>query len=139
MLGPQSRIRTTVVRGAKAGQVVLVGAGDPTLASAPPAGFMPARAPLPQLARSTALALRAAGTTRVSLGYDTTLFTGPRTAATWPRAYVTSGVVAPVTALSVDEGRVGRIAEGTAPRVPDPALAAAKASGEVPRRGRGSP
>jgi serine-type D-Ala-D-Ala carboxypeptidase/endopeptidase (penicillin-binding protein 4) len=127
VLGPQFRIQTTVVRGAKAGQVVLVGGGDPTLATAPPAGFVPAPASLPQLARSTAAALKAAGTTKVTLGYDTTAFTGPRTAATWPPAYVRSGVVAPVTALSVDEGRVGRIAEGTAPRVPDPALAAAKA------------
>jgi D-alanyl-D-alanine carboxypeptidase/D-alanyl-D-alanine-endopeptidase (penicillin-binding protein 4) len=127
VLGPQFRISTTVVRGTTAGQVILVGGGDATLASAPPAGFVPAPASLPLLARSTATALRAAGTTKVTLGYDTTLFTGPRTAATWPAAYVRSGVVAPVTALSLDEGRVGRIAEGTAARVPDPALAAAKA------------
>jgi D-alanyl-D-alanine carboxypeptidase/D-alanyl-D-alanine-endopeptidase (penicillin-binding protein 4) len=127
VLGPDYRIRTTVVPGPKAGQVVIVGAGDPTLASAPPAGFVPAPASLPQLARATALALKASGRTSVQVGYDTSLFTGSRTSAAWPRAYVTSGVVAPVTALSVDEGRVGRIAEGSAPRVPDPALAAAKA------------
>src|SRR5437762_2784969 len=76
VLGPQFRIRTTVVQGATAGQVVLVGGGDPTLASAPPTGFVPAPASLPQLARSTASALRAAGTTKVTLGYDTSLFTG---------------------------------------------------------------
>ena len=127
VLGPQYRIQTTVVPGASAGQVVLVGGGDPTLATAPPAGFVPAPASLPQLARATATALRAAGTTKVTLGYDTTLFTGSRTASTWPADYVTSGVVSPVTALSVDEGRVGLTAEGSAPRVPDPALSAAKA------------
>jgi D-alanyl-D-alanine carboxypeptidase/D-alanyl-D-alanine-endopeptidase (penicillin-binding protein 4) len=63
----------------------------------------------------------------VSLGYDSTLFAAPRTAQTWPPTYVSTGVVSPVTALSVDEGRVGSIVEGTAPRVPDPAVAAAKA------------
>jgi D-alanyl-D-alanine carboxypeptidase/D-alanyl-D-alanine-endopeptidase (penicillin-binding protein 4) len=127
VLGPQFRIQTRVVSGARPGQVVLVGGGDATLATVPPAGFVPAPASLPALARATAAALRAHGTTTVTLGYDTTLFTGPRTAATWPPGYVTSGVVAPVTALSVDEGRVGVTAEGSAPRVSDPALGAARA------------
>ena len=127
VLGPQFRIQTRVVAGARAGQIVLVGGGDPTLATAPPVGFVPAPASVPALARSTAAALRAQGVTAVTLGYDATLFTGPRTAATWPAAYVTSGVVSPVTALAVDEGRVGLTAEGSAPRVTDPALGAAKA------------
>ncbi len=127
VLGPQYRIQTRVVAGAAPGQIVLVGGGDATLATAPPAGFVPAPASLPALARSTAAALRAQGTTTVSLGYDSTLFTGSTTAATWPAAYVSSGIVSPVTALSVDEGRVGLTAEGSAPRVADPALGAAKA------------
>jgi D-alanyl-D-alanine carboxypeptidase/D-alanyl-D-alanine-endopeptidase (penicillin-binding protein 4) len=127
VLGPQYRIQTRVVAGSRPGQVVLVGGGDTTLATSPPPGFVPAPASLPALAASVAAALRARGTTTVSLGYDTTLFTGPRTAATWPPGYVTSGVVSPVTALSVDEGRVGLTAEGSAPRVTDPALGAAKA------------
>ncbi len=126
-LGPDFRLTTRVVAGSRAGQVVLVGGGDPTLATAPPAGFVPAPASLPALARATAAALRAHGTTTVTLAYDTSLFTGPRTAASWPAAYVTSGIVAPVTALQVDEGRVGLIAEGSGPRVPDPPLTAAKA------------
>ncbi len=61
VLGPQYRIQTRVVAGARAGQIVLVGGGDPTLATAPPAGFVPAPASLPALARSTAAALRAQG------------------------------------------------------------------------------
>jgi D-alanyl-D-alanine carboxypeptidase/D-alanyl-D-alanine-endopeptidase (penicillin-binding protein 4) len=126
-LGPDFRIATKVVAGAVRGQIVLVGGGDPTLSTSAPVGFVPAPASLSELARSTAAALRAAGTTTVSLAYDDTLFSGPRTAPTWPATYVSTGVVAPITALTLDEGRVGAIVEGTAPRVPDPPVAAARA------------
>jgi serine-type D-Ala-D-Ala carboxypeptidase/endopeptidase (penicillin-binding protein 4) len=126
-LGPDRRIATTVEAGARPGQVVLVGGGDPTLATVPPHGFVPAPASLPQLAVATAASLRARGTTTVSLGYDSSLFAAPAVAPTWPARYVSSGEVAPTTALSVDEGRVGPIVEGSGPRVSDPALSAAKA------------
>ena len=126
-LGPDFRIQTKVVAGSTAGQIVLVGGGDPTLSTSRPAGFVPAPASIDSLAAATATALRTAGIKTVTLGYDTTLFTGPRTAATWPATYVSTGVVSPITALSLDEGRVGAIVEGTAPRVPDPPASAAKA------------
>ena len=126
-LGPDFRITTKVVAGAVRDQIVLVGGGDPTLSTSAPVGFVPAPASLSDLARATAAALRAAGTTTVSLAYDSTLFSGPRTAPTWPATYVSTGVVAPITALTVDEGRVGPIVEGIAPRVPDPPVAAARA------------
>jgi serine-type D-Ala-D-Ala carboxypeptidase/endopeptidase (penicillin-binding protein 4) len=126
-LGPQFRIQTKVVAGSAPGQIILVGGGDPTLSTSAPAGFVPAPASISELAAATAAALRKAGTTKVTLGYDTTLFAGPRTAQTWPSTYVSTGVVAPVTALSLDEGRVGAIVEGTAPRVPDPPVSAAEA------------
>ncbi len=125
-LGPDFRIETKVVSGAP-GQVVLVGGGDPTLSTTPPAGFLPAPASMPELARATAAALKAKKLTRIKLGFDTTAFTGPRTAPGWPTAYVTSGVVAPITALTVDEGRIGPIIEGTGPRVSDPPVSAAQA------------
>jgi serine-type D-Ala-D-Ala carboxypeptidase/endopeptidase (penicillin-binding protein 4) len=133
VLGPNYRIRTKVVAGAP-GQVILVGAGDPTLASTPPAGFVPAPASLPALARATALALRARGLTNVSLGYDSTLFAPPAIAATWPAGYVSSGQVAPITALTVDEGRTGEIVEGPSARVTDPALSAAQQFAKQLRR-----
>ncbi len=128
-LGPDYRIQTKVVAGSTPGQIVLVGGGDVTLSTSAPAGFVPVPASISDLARATAVALRAAGRTTVTLGYDTTLFTGPRTAQTWPPTYLSSGVVAPITALTVDEGRVGAIVEGTAPRVPDPPVSAAQAFG----------
>jgi D-alanyl-D-alanine carboxypeptidase/D-alanyl-D-alanine-endopeptidase (penicillin-binding protein 4) len=43
--------------------------------------------------------------TSVSVGYDDTLFSGPRTAPGWKPGYVPEGSVAPVTALMIDEGR----------------------------------
>ena len=124
-LGPDYRIETKVVAGS-AGQIILVGGGDPTLSTTPPAGFLPAPASMPALARSTAAALKAKKLTSVKLGFDTTLFVGPRTAPTWPASYVSSGIVSPVTALSVDEGRIGPIIEGTGPRVTDPPVSAAR-------------
>jgi D-alanyl-D-alanine carboxypeptidase/D-alanyl-D-alanine-endopeptidase (penicillin-binding protein 4) len=121
VLGPQARLTTRVVAGSASGQIVLVGGGDPTLASGvPPVGETAAG--LPALARSTATALRAAGTSVVTLSYDASLFSGPATAPGWKPVYVTEGDVAPVGALSVDGGRVRPAAPA---RSPDPALAAA--------------
>jgi len=58
------------------------------------------------LARRTAAALKVSGVTRVRLRYDASLFAPPRESAAWPPDYVTSGVVAPVTALSIGDARV---------------------------------
>ncbi|MDQ1680311.1 MAG: hypothetical protein QOI42_1170 [Frankiaceae bacterium] len=121
LLGPGARLTTRVVEGSGPGQIVLVGGGDPTLASGtPPAGDTAAG--LPELARATAAALEASGTTSVSLAYDATLFSGPAVAPGWKPVYVTEGDVAPVSALSVDGGRAR---PGADARSPDPALAAA--------------
>ncbi len=126
VLGPDRRIVTKVVQGPTPASIVIVGGGDPTLALSQPAGFIPAPASLPALAAATAKALKAAGRTSVHLDYDTTLFTGPRTAPTWPPEYVTSGQVSPITALTVEEGRTGAMVEGSGDRVDDPPASAAK-------------
>jgi serine-type D-Ala-D-Ala carboxypeptidase/endopeptidase (penicillin-binding protein 4) len=126
--GTQARLRTTVVSGAK-GQVVLVGAGDATLSRRSvgtwPAGMGARPASLADLAAATAKALTAAKRTSVAVAVDDSLFTGPRTAPGWPSSYLTSGVIAPVTALSVDQGR-SQHAVGSSPRVPDPSIAAGR-------------
>jgi D-alanyl-D-alanine carboxypeptidase/D-alanyl-D-alanine-endopeptidase (penicillin-binding protein 4) len=125
-LGADHRFTTGVVlegRGKKP-RVVLVGGGDPYLASKPDAKDEPAypeRADLRTLARRTARALGDQGIGRVHVAYDKTLFTGPEASPRWERTYVTDGVVAPIQALWADEGRP---ADGSG-RVADPALTAA--------------
>ena len=107
VLGPAARFSTRVVSGPAPGDIVLAGGGDPTLAAGhPPASQYPQPATLAGLAAATARALRAQHLTRVRLGYDTSLFSGPALAPGWPSSYVYSGNVTPITALVVDQGRL---------------------------------
>lgn len=103
-LGPSAHFTTRVV--GTGNQLVLVGGGDPFLASSPARtkGQYPARADLVTLARRTAAALRKKGITKVSLGYDASLFTGPAVNPRWPDTYVPENVVPPITALWADQG-----------------------------------
>ena len=125
--GDDARLLTRVVTGATPGRIVLVGGGDATLTRVPasaaslPAGQAARPASMSALATATAAALRAQGRTSVTVQVDDTLFTGPRTAQGWPASYVASGVVSPVSALSVDSGRRSAT---TRTRDADPALAA---------------
>lgn len=111
--GPDARLATRVVKGKGPGDIVLVGGGDPTLAG-PKAGadaewskdtVYPRPASLAQLASRTAKALKAANVTSVNLAYDSSLFSGPVTAPGWKPTYIPEGSVAPVAALTMDEGR----------------------------------
>jgi serine-type D-Ala-D-Ala carboxypeptidase/endopeptidase (penicillin-binding protein 4) len=129
VLGPEDQLKTRVVSVPGSSRIVLVGDGDATLASTSAAaaaqGVGPARpASIETLARSAADALKAAGRKSVRLTYDASLFSAPTTAASWPAAYVPSGVVSPVTALSVDAGRT---APGANTRSINPPAAAAAA------------
>ena len=58
------------------------------------------------LARRTATKLAASGLTKVRLRYDASLFAPPRASAAWPPGYIETGVVAPVTALSIGDAQV---------------------------------
>jgi D-alanyl-D-alanine carboxypeptidase/D-alanyl-D-alanine-endopeptidase (penicillin-binding protein 4) len=102
-LGPDHTFRTTVVS-SKAGEIVLVGGGDPYLARKATPDEFPKRASIGDLARRTAAALALRKITTVRLGYDASLFPGPAWNPTWPPAY--HDQVTPVSALWVDEGRV---------------------------------
>ncbi len=128
-LGPDHRFTTSVVGASAAGRdtpsVVLVGGGDPFLASSPAAADdlgVPAGATLTQLAAETVRSLRADGVRRVRIGYDADLFTGPAVAPSWEDDYVPGDIVSPVSALWVEEGRVGPT---EVERSTDPAAAAA--------------
>jgi D-alanyl-D-alanine carboxypeptidase/D-alanyl-D-alanine-endopeptidase (penicillin-binding protein 4) len=141
VLGPQRVLRTRVVEGAAPEEIILVGAGDPTLTAAdqPPEAY-PRHASLVELAAATVLALgRAAATTvaspappsapaapppPVAVRVDDSLFAGPAVNPGWEPGYVRNGAVAPVSALAVDGGRT---APGGRARFPDPAVAAGQA------------
>ena len=119
-LGPDHTFRTAVVR-PKAGEIVLVGGGDPYLTEKSVAGTFPRRASVAALAKSTAAALAKSRTRTVRLGYDARLFAGPAWNPAWPAGY--GDQVTPVSALWVDEGRVA--GRQTGPRAKDPARDAA--------------
>ncbi|MFT3873933.1 MAG: D-alanyl-D-alanine carboxypeptidase/D-alanyl-D-alanine-endopeptidase [Nocardioides sp.] len=109
-LGPDHTFTTSVVAADAKRDIVLVGGGDPYLARRPtPAdegdSVYPARADLGTLAAQTARALREADLRRVRLFYDASLFSGPELNPKWEADYGPDDVVAPVTALWVDEGR----------------------------------
>ncbi|WP_191278515.1 D-alanyl-D-alanine carboxypeptidase/D-alanyl-D-alanine endopeptidase [Nocardioides flavus (ex Wang et al. 2016)] len=106
VLGPDHTFTTRVVRGERAGEVVLVGGGDPLLASRPltlaeAGATYPARADVTTLALETAEAL---GDGPVRVRFDDSLFTGPTDNPAWRRDYVPDDIVAPITALMVDGG-----------------------------------
>jgi serine-type D-Ala-D-Ala carboxypeptidase/endopeptidase (penicillin-binding protein 4) len=115
-LGPDHVFETTVVRGG-AGRIVLVGGGDPFLERRPGSAW-PKRADVATLARRTAKSLDERGRGTVRVAYDDSLFTGPAENPSWRKDYVTDGVVSPITALWVDEGRdssgFGRVADPSA-------------------------
>ncbi|MFA7762232.1 D-alanyl-D-alanine carboxypeptidase/D-alanyl-D-alanine-endopeptidase [Streptomyces sp. NRRL S-448] len=120
-LGPEHRIRTTVMPGAAPGQIVLAGGGDPSLTAKKksPAG---SGGSLVALAADTAQALKAAGTDTVTLGYDDSLYTGPVR-----HPIGVNPNIAPVTALTADEGRPDDSTSGPVDRSDDPSKDAARA------------
>ncbi len=120
-LDPEATLTTEVVQAAP-GTIVLVGHGDMELA--PDAGDPTAvvgRAGLGDLARATARALAASGTTQVTLVLDDTLFTGPGWNPGWHPGH--NQYVAPTAALAVDGGKTKDAPYAV--RYPDPALQAA--------------
>ncbi|MEP6761206.1 MAG: D-alanyl-D-alanine carboxypeptidase/D-alanyl-D-alanine-endopeptidase [Sporichthyaceae bacterium] len=120
-LGPAARLETRTVAGVQPGEVVLVGGGDTTLTMKPPTDGYPHPATLAELADATAAALRVRGIVEVTVRVDDSLFSGPAVSPDWHPGYVGAGVVSPVSALSVDGGR---LRPGLAKRSRDPAITA---------------
>ncbi|MHC0431837.1 D-alanyl-D-alanine carboxypeptidase/D-alanyl-D-alanine endopeptidase [Streptomyces sp. O3] len=126
-LGPDRRIETRVV--ANAEEVTLVGGGDPTLSAREDTD---GGASLRELADATAKALKdrsgasgasgASGPPSLTFSYDASLYSGPLLHPIGP-----NDNIAPVMALSADQGRLDDSTSGPAPRVADPALEAARA------------
>ena len=93
--------KTSVVAGA-GDRVILVGGGDPYLASSSALAVFGQPATLDDLAAATAAALTAQGRATVTVGFDDTAFTGPDWHATWGPDDVTD--VTRISSLMVDEG-----------------------------------
>jgi D-alanyl-D-alanine carboxypeptidase/D-alanyl-D-alanine-endopeptidase (penicillin-binding protein 4) len=126
--GPDFRIRTTAVAGPNPGEVVLVGAGDPTLAAGA-TGFYPGAGRLDQLAAQVKTALGGQAPTKVI--YDGSLYEGPTSAPGWDADAAVGPFGAKATALAIDGARVTAkrpkdVHTGQA-RVGDPELVAAQA------------
>nr|WP_189315066.1 D-alanyl-D-alanine carboxypeptidase/D-alanyl-D-alanine-endopeptidase [Streptomyces brasiliensis] len=117
-LGADHRLTTRTALEPDTRELVLVGGGDPTLTAHPKdEGW----ASLRTLATDTAKALKARGIRQVTLSYDTTLYTGPGL-----HSIGVNDNLAPVSALTADEGRTDDSSSGPVTRVPDPAADAAR-------------
>ncbi|MEU6219960.1 D-alanyl-D-alanine carboxypeptidase/D-alanyl-D-alanine-endopeptidase [Streptomyces sp. NPDC047022] len=123
--GADHRFTTRTVLEPGSGALVLVGGGDPTLTARAKADGW---ASLRTLADETAAALKKRHTASVTLSYDASLFTGP---ALHPIG--ANDNLAPVTALTADEGRQDGSTSGPAQRSTDPAGDAARTFGGLLR------
>ncbi|MCW7945489.1 D-alanyl-D-alanine carboxypeptidase [Streptomyces hygroscopicus] len=123
--GPDHRLATRAVLEPGTGKLVLVGGGDPTLTARKDAGGW---ASLRTLADETAAALRQRHVASVTLAYDASLFTGPM-----KHPIGDNDNLAPVTALTADEGRTDDSTSGPAPRSTDPAADTARTFGGLLR------
>jgi len=122
-LPPDRRIVTRLVAGPAPGEVVLVGAGDPTLSAAGPGS--PTEYEGAGRLADLAAAARRAGVRAVSkVVVDGSRFQGPALAPGWNPLDIGSSYAAPITAVAVDGARA---APGNAVRSTVPDLAAGRA------------
>ncbi|MFF5178854.1 D-alanyl-D-alanine carboxypeptidase/D-alanyl-D-alanine-endopeptidase [Micromonospora sp. NPDC000316] len=122
--GPGYEIPTRAVAGAKPGEVVLVGGGDPTLA-VDKKGYYPGAARLDDLAAQVRTAL--GGTAPTSVTVDGSIYSGPVYGPGWDSDIPTGGYGGAVTALMTDGARRDPGAEpGGAERVAEPDLSAGR-------------
>ncbi len=124
---PDRRLTTRVTLSGS--EITLVGGGDPLLTSRrtvrePGYPTYPQPTSLRHLAAQTAARLRGMSLDRVRVTVDDSFFDGPAWNPSWPEYYRTEGIVAPVSALIVDDGREG--GGEWAPISTDPALSAGR-------------
>ncbi|MFN8126174.1 MAG: D-alanyl-D-alanine carboxypeptidase/D-alanyl-D-alanine-endopeptidase [Candidatus Nanopelagicales bacterium] len=128
--GPNRTLQTTVTRNGN--DVFLIGGGDPLLSSRPDQAtpgdpVYPRSTSMPKLAADTAAALKGQGTVKIALKVDDSYFDGPAWGPGWPPDYKVPGIVAPVSALIVNDGKIGK----WGPITDDPALQAGRVFAEL--------
>ncbi|MDG4806646.1 D-alanyl-D-alanine carboxypeptidase/D-alanyl-D-alanine-endopeptidase [Micromonospora sp. WMMD1120] len=122
--GPGHRIPTRAVAGAKPGEVVIVGGGDPTLAI-DKKGYYTGAARLDDLAAQVRTAL--GGTAPTSVTVDGSVYSGPVYGPGWDDDIPTGGSGGAITALMTDGARKDpSVGPGAALRFTDPDLAAGR-------------
>jgi len=102
-LDPGDRLRTRVVAGSAAGQIVLVGGGDTTLSRTTPSLSYPEAPTVPDLAQQI---LASATAPITSIVVDGSLYAGPTVSPLWRIGDAPSTYAAPITAAMVDGGRI---------------------------------
>lgn len=113
-LGPDARFTTTVradrapAGGVEAGNLYLVGAGDPLLRSAAFVASLPYPEKVQTSLESLAAQIKAAGITRLggSVVADEARYDAQRGVATWKPSYLADGLVGPLSAVDVNDGFV---------------------------------
>lgn len=134
-VGVNTRIETRTVRPEGSSDVYLVGGGDPLLDSGQfpkdeNIAKYPALTSMKKLAKITAKALQASGSSEIKLKYDASLFTGPDWNPDWPTYFASQGIVAPVQALMVDDAKLTK----WGPRGANPAKMAGDRFAELLRK-----
>ncbi|MEU6563960.1 D-alanyl-D-alanine carboxypeptidase/D-alanyl-D-alanine-endopeptidase [Nocardia nova] len=122
VLPADHRLTTRVVAGSAPGEVVLVGAGDPTLtAQADGKGYYPDGPKLSDLVSQ----IRAGGHPVDSVVVDTSLYSGPAWPSGWDPVDIAGGSWAPIEPVMIDGGRLDPLVEYS-PRSATPALDAGR-------------
>lgn len=112
---PDATLRTEVVQGVAANEIVLVAGGDSLIS--PGAGdpqAVPGHAGLADLADQVAKALKAKAVRSVTLAVDESYAYGPRAAPTWGPDYVASGISGAVAMLGLSTERASEQHPGSA-------------------------
>ncbi|WP_249714731.1 D-alanyl-D-alanine carboxypeptidase/D-alanyl-D-alanine endopeptidase [Rhizomonospora bruguierae] len=125
---PSRRLPTRAVAGDRAGEVVLIGGGDPTLSAGREQAY-PGAARLDQLADQVTKALGGAHPTSVVV--DSTLFTGPVYGPGWDSDTPGGGFASATVALATDGARTDPRSGSGGTRYPKPDLAAGQAFGRL--------
>jgi serine-type D-Ala-D-Ala carboxypeptidase/endopeptidase (penicillin-binding protein 4) len=119
--GPAYRITTKVVAGAEPGEVVLIGAGDPTLGAGATPTY-PESARLRDLAGAVKSALGDIEPSKVII--DDSLFTGPTVGPGWDQNDIHSTYATRIVPVMTDGGRINTARIGNTRRYDDPDMAA---------------